>query len=80
MDIFDLAKYYKEMSNTYTLCIADVYSREVWASKMKNEDNINVFESFQQFINDSNIGKNKPTIIMSDHDSTFPISKEILKY
>jgi hypothetical protein len=36
---------------------------------MKNKDNINVFESFQQFIKDSK--KYKPTIIMSDHDSTF---------
>jgi hypothetical protein len=81
MDIFDLAKYYKENQGyKYILCIVDVYSRKVWAYKMKNKDNINVFESFKQFIKDSNIEKYKPTRIMSDHDSTFTSSqfKEIL--
>ncbi len=69
MDIFDLAKYYKENQGyKYILCIVDVYSRKVWTYKMKNKDNINVFESFQQFIKDSNIEKYKPTRIMSDHD------------
>ena len=82
MDIFDLAKYYKENQGyKYILCIVDVYSRKVWTYKMKNKDNINVFESFQQFIKDSNIEKYKPTIIMSDHDSTFTSNqfKEILE-
>jgi hypothetical protein len=81
MDIFDLAKYYKENQGyEYILCIIHVYSRKVWAYKMKNKDNINVFESFKQFIKDSNIEKYKPTGIMSDHDSTFTSSqfKEIL--
>jgi hypothetical protein len=81
MDIFDLAKYYRENQGyKYILCIADVYSRKVWAYKMKNKDNTNVFESFQQFIKDSNIEKYKPTILMSDNDSTFTNSqfKEIL--
>jgi hypothetical protein len=47
---------------------------------MRNKDNINVFESFKQFIKDSNIEKYKPATIMSDHDSTFTSSqfKEIL--
>jgi transposase InsO family protein len=82
MDIFDLAKYYKEnQGHKYILCINDVYSRKVWAYKMKNKDNINVFESFKHFIKDSNIERYKPTRIMSDHDSTFASSqfKEILK-
>jgi len=81
MDIFDLAKYYRENQGyKYILCIADVYSRKVWAYKIKNKDNTNVFESFQQFIKDSNIEKYKPTILMSDNDSTFTNSqfKEIL--
>jgi len=81
MDIYDLAKYYKENQGyKYILCIADVYSRKVWAYKMKNKDNINVFESFKQFTKDSNIEKYKPTILMSDNDSTFTNSqfKEIL--
>ena len=81
MDIFDLAKYNKENQGyKYILCIVDVYSRKVWTYKMKNKDNINVFESFQQFIKDSNIEKYKPTMIMSDHDSTFTSTqfKEIL--
>ncbi len=44
MDIFDLAKYYKENQGyKYILCIIDVYSRKVWAYKMKNKDNTNVF-------------------------------------
>jgi hypothetical protein len=49
--------------------------------KIKNKDNINVFESFKQFIKDSNIENYKPTRIMSDHDSTFTSSqfKEIFK-
>ena len=48
--------------------------------QMKKKDNINVFESFKQFIKYSNIEKYKPTRIMSDHDSTFTSSqfKEIL--
>jgi hypothetical protein len=81
MDIFDLAEYYKENQGyKYILCIVDVYSRKVWTYKMKNKDNINVFESFQQFIKESNIKKYKPTRIMSDHDSTFTSNqfKEIL--
>ena len=47
---------------------------------MKNKDNINVFESFKQFTKDSNIEKYKPTILMSDNDSTFTNSqfREIL--
>jgi transposase InsO family protein len=38
---------------------------------MKNKDNKNVFESFQTFIKESNLEKYKPTILMSDNDSTF---------
>jgi hypothetical protein len=82
MDIFDLAKYYKENQGyKYILCIVDVYSRKIWTYKMKNKDNINVFESFQQFIKDSNIEKYKPTMIMSNHDSMFSSDqfKEILE-
>ena len=51
MDIYDLAKYYRDNQGyKYTLCLADVYSRKVWAYKMKNKDNDNVFDSFKQFI------------------------------
>jgi ribosomal protein L21E len=48
---------------------------------MKNKDNVNVFDSFKKFITDSNLKKYSPTIMMSDHDSTFMSSKfqEILK-
>jgi ribosomal protein L21E len=48
---------------------------------MKNKDNVNVFDSFKKFITDSNLKKYTPTILMSDHDSTFMSSKfqEILK-
>ena len=48
---------------------------------MKNKDNDNVFDSFKQFIKDSDLKKYKPTTLMSDHDSTFTNSKfkEILK-
>jgi len=82
MDIYDLAKYYKDNQGyKYILCFADVYSRKVWAYKMKNKDNDNVFDSFKQFIKDSDLKKYKPTTLMSDHDSTFTNSKfkEILK-
>ena len=51
MDIYDLAKYYRDNQGyKYILCLADVYSRKVWAYKMKNKDNDNVFDSFKQFI------------------------------
>lgn len=82
MDIFDLAKYYRDNQGyKYILCIIDVYSRKVWCYKMKNKDNINVFESFRQFMNDSNLKKYTPTILMSDNDSTFINSQfqDILK-
>ena len=48
---------------------------------MKNKDNVNVFDCFKKFIRDSNLKKYTPTILMSDHDSTFMSSKfqEILK-
>ena len=72
MDIFDLAKYYRDNQGyKYILCIIDVYSRKVWCYKMKNKDNANVFESFQKFMTDSNLKKYTPTILMSDNDSTF---------
>lgn len=72
MDIFDLAKYYRDNQGyKYILCIIDVYSRKVWCYKMKNKDNNNVFESFQKFMNDSDLKKYTPTILMSDNDSTF---------
>ena len=38
---------------------------------MKNKDNKNVFEFFQTFIQNSNLKKYTPTILMSDNDSTF---------
>ena len=82
MDIYDLAKYYRDNQGyKYILCLADVYSRKVWAYKMKNKDNDNVFDAFKQFIKDSDLKKYKPTTLMSDHDSTFTNSKfkEILK-
>ncbi len=82
MDIYDLAKYYRENQGyKHILCFADVYSRKVWAYKMKNKDNDNVFDSFKQFIKDSDLKKYKPTTLMSYHDSTFTSSKfkEILK-
>jgi hypothetical protein len=72
MDIFDLAKYYRDNQGyKYILCIIDVYSRKVWCYKMKNKDNNNVFESFHKFMTDSNLKKYTPTILMSDNDSTF---------
>ena len=56
MDIYDLAKYYRDYKGyNYILCFADVYSRKVWAYKMKNKDNDNVFDSFKQFIKDSDL-------------------------
>ena len=82
MDIFDLSKYASSnKQHKYILCIIDVYTRYVWCYKMKNKDNVNVFDSFKKFITDSNLKKYTPTILMSDHDSTFMSSKfqEILK-
>ncbi len=70
MDIYDLAKYYKDNQGyKYIFCFADVYSRKVWAYKMKNKDNDNVFDSFKQFVNlkdsdlKSKLKKYKPTTL-----------------
>ena len=72
MDIFDLSKYFRDNKGyKYILCIIDVFTRKVWAYKMKNKDNKNVFESFQTFMKESNLKKYAPTILMSDNDSTF---------
>jgi Integrase core domain len=75
MDIFDLAKYYRDNQGyKYILCIIDVYSRKVWTYKMMNKDNKNVFDCFKTFMNDSNLKKYErsvATILMSDNDSTF---------
>ena len=49
----------------------DVFTRKVWAYKMKKKDNKNVQDSFKKFISDSNIKEYTPTILMSDNDSTF---------
>ena len=74
IDIYDLAKYYrdnqgpfKDINIFYVLLI----SRKIRACKMKSEDNINVFEAFEQFMKGSNLKKYKPTTLMSNHDSTF---------
>ena len=82
MDIFDLSRYASSNKQyKYILCIIDVYTRYVWCYKMKNKDNINVFDCFKKFITDSNLKKYTPTILMSDHDSTFmsPHFQQILR-
>ncbi len=74
MDIFDLSRYASSNKQyKYILGIIDVYTRYVWCYKMKNKDNINVFDCFKKFIGESNLKKYTPTILMSDHDSTFMI-------
>ncbi len=82
MDIFDLSRYASSnKQNKYILCIIDVYTRYIWYYKMKNKDNVNVFDYFKKFITDSNLKKYTPTILMSDHDSTFmsPQFQQILR-
>jgi hypothetical protein len=72
MDIYVMAKYVKDNKGyKYILCMIDVFSRKVWAYKMKKKDNKNVQDSFKKFISDSNIKEYTPTILMSDNDSTF---------
>ena len=67
MDIYDLAKYYRDNQGyKYILCFAYVYSRKEWAYKIKNKGNDNVFDSFKHFIKDSDLKKYKPTTLMSD--------------
>jgi hypothetical protein len=61
MDIYGLVKYYRETQGyKYILSFADVYNRKVWAYKMKNKDNDNVFDSFKQFIQDRGFGTHGP--------------------
>jgi hypothetical protein len=72
MDIYVMAKYVKgNKGYKYILCMIDVFTRKVWAYKMKKKDNKNVQDSFKQFISDSKIKEFTPTILMSDNDSTF---------
>jgi hypothetical protein len=72
MDIYVMAKYVKgNKGYKYILCMIDVFTRKVWAYKMKKKDNKNVQDSFKQFISDSKIKKYTPTILMSDNDGTF---------
>jgi hypothetical protein len=72
MDIYVMAKYVTgNKGYKYILCMIDVFTRKVWAYKMKKKDNKNVQDSFKQFISDSNIKEFTPTILMSDNDSTF---------
>jgi hypothetical protein len=72
MDIYVMAKYVKgNKGYKYILCMIDVFTRKVWAYKMKKKDNKNVQDSFKQFLSDSKIKKYTPTILMSDNDSTF---------
>ena len=72
MDIYVMAKYVKDNKGyKYILCMIDVFTRKVWAYKMKKKDNKNVQDSFKKFISDSNIKEYTPTILMSDNDSTF---------
>jgi hypothetical protein len=71
MDIYVMAKYVKgNKGYKYILCMIDVFTRKVWAYKMKKKDNQNVQDSFKQFISDSKIKKYTPTILMSDNDGT----------
>jgi hypothetical protein len=72
MDIYVMAKYVKgNKGYKYILCMIDVFTRKVWAYKMKKKDNKNVQDSFKQFLSDSKIKIYTPTILMSDNDSTF---------
>ena len=72
MDIYVMAKYVTgNKGYKYILCMIDVFTRKVWAYKMKKKDNKNVQDSFKKFISDSNIKEYTPTILMSDNDSTF---------
>ena len=67
-----MAKYVKDNKGyKYILCMIDVFTRKVWAYKMKKKDNKNVQDSFKKFISDSNVKEYTPTILMSDNDSTF---------
>jgi hypothetical protein len=72
MDIYVMAKYVTgNKGYKYILCMIDVFTRKVWAYKMKKKDNDNVQASFKKFMSDSNIKEYTPTILMSDNDSTF---------
>ena len=72
MDIYVMFKYKKHNKGyKYILCMIDVFTRKVWAYKMKKKDNKNVQDSLKKFISDSNITEYTPSILMSDNDSTF---------
>ena len=72
MDIFDMQNFSRTNKGyKYILCIIDVFTRKVWTYAMKKKDNDNVQESFKQFLQQSGIQNNTPTILMSDNDSTF---------
>jgi len=47
MDIYVMAKYVKDNKGyKYILCMIDVFTRKVWAYKMKKKDNKNIQDSF----------------------------------
>ena len=82
MDIYDLAKYYRDNRDINIFYVLPMYIEEKYGlTKWKIKIILMSFESFEQFMKDSNLKKYKPMTLMSEHDSTFTNSKfqEILK-
>jgi hypothetical protein len=64
-----LMKYEKHNKGyKYILCAIDIFSRKVYCVPMKNKDNETVLNSFQEILKKAG---DKPTIIISDSDSSF---------
>ena len=68
IDIYDLSKYDKyNKGYKYIFCAIDIFTRKVYCIPLKNKSNDSVISAFENIITSSN----KPTVIISDSDSTF---------
>ena len=68
IDIYDLSKYDKyNKGYKYIFCVIDIFTRKVYCVPLKNKNNDSVISAFENIITSSN----KPTVIISDSDSTF---------
>ena len=75
IDIFDLSKYDKYNSGyKYIFCAIDIFTRKAYCIAMKTKSNDSVLNAIENIITSSN----KPTVIISDSDSTF-LSKQFQK-
>jgi hypothetical protein len=71
IDIYELSKYDKNNKGyKYIFCVIDIVTRKVYCVLLKNKNNDSVISAFENIIS-SKGHPSKPTVIISDSDSTF---------